>query len=79
MINKSLTDLMLVSNIQLAGLITLWGLTNYLNNINDFDEIILYNKKIGFINFKITGKIFYEMSMFGSFFVLTQNFYHLLK
>lgn len=86
MTDFNLKNLLLVSNLHLTGLITLWGLTNYLrsfkNNIDEVDEII-YDIKIGVfigvIKIKITERIFQNISMFGSFFVITYNCYQLIK
>jgi len=77
--NKDLKDLILATTIQTGALVTLWGLTNYINQTYDINETIMYQSKLFGYNFKITGRIFYGISFLSSYLVLSSNLYHLIK
>lgn len=63
--NRSIKDLIMASAAQTSGLITLWGLANYMNHSYNLDETIIYESKL--LNLKITGKIFFGMASLASF------------
>jgi len=77
--NKDLKDLILATTIQTGALVTLWGLTNYMNQTHDINETIMYHSKLFGYNIKITGRIFYGVSFLSSYIVLSSNLYNLIK
>ena len=65
--NGDIKGLIMASVAQTSGLITLWGLANYMNQSYDLDESIIYQTKLYNLNIKITGKIFFGMASVASF------------
>ena len=75
--NRSIKDLIMTTSIQTSALITLWGLANYMNQIYNIDNIIIYQSN--FYNMKITGNIFYKMAFCTSGSIMVINLIALSK
>ena len=71
MSNKDLKWLIFVTGVQTTGLISLWGITNYMGQHYKLDETTTFD--IGFYRFKITGKIFGDMALLGTYMVFATN------
>ena len=73
MSNKDLKWLIFVTGVQTTGLISLWGITNYISRCHGLDETTIFD--IGFykFNFKITGRIFGDMALLGTYMVFATN------
>lgn len=63
----------LLSTIQLSGLITIWGVTNFLNTSYYLDELTLIKKHIFGYSIAVDGRILYGLSLATSIGIILNN------
>ena len=75
-----LKEIILSTSMNTCCLISLWGLTNYINiKSPNFENKILFNKNIFGFDINITGKLFYNITNISHILLITRYSLNLIK
>lgn len=76
--NSEIKGIIMGASAQFCGLITLWGLTNYFDNVYE-PETPIFSIRLFSRDLTISNKIFYKMSFLTSTVLCTVNILNMHK